>query len=175
MSFDEPSRGPDHVEKARRAVDTLHTAHDDAASPMDRGVDGAIAILGRPAALLCIILAIATWMGANLLAGKRALDPFPFPVLEFAISAAALVIALLILTSQRRADRLADAREKMTLELSLQSAHKVSKIIELLEELRRDSPNVPDRHDPEATDMSNRRAETEVLEQSLAIPDAENK
>ena len=100
------------------------------------------------------------------LAGDRALDRSPFPELELAISAVALAIALLILASQRRADRLADARERMTLELSLQSAQKVSKIIALLEELRRDSPNVPDRPDPEAMEMSSRRAETEVLEQN---------
>ena len=88
----------------------------------------------------------------------------PFPDLEFVISAAALAIAVLILASQGRADILADAREKMTLELSLQNAQKISKVIELLEELRRDSPNVRDRTDPEAEDMSHRRSETEILE-----------
>ena len=139
---------------------------------MDRMIDRTTAILGRPVALLCVAFTLAIWVIANLLAGASAIDPFPFPDLELAISAAALMIALLILVSQRRADRLADARERMTLELSLQSAQKASKIIELLEELRRDSPNVPDRQDPEATDMSNRRADTEVLELDAANPNA---
>ena len=57
---------------------------------------------------------IAAWVGVNLLAGDRAFDPFPFPDLELVISAAALMIAILILASQRRAiarasDRLFDA------------------------------------------------------------------
>jgi uncharacterized membrane protein len=157
-----------HVEKARRAIHMLHAAHDEAATPMDRLVDGATGILGRPAALIAAVLIIAAWIVANQLMGIRALDRFPFPDLELAISAVALAIALLILATQRRADKLADARERMTLELSLQSAQKVSKVIALLEELRRDSPNVPDRPDPEAKEMSSRRAETEVLEQTPA-------
>ena len=164
----EPGQEDGHVEKARRAIHMLHAAHDEAATPIDRLVDGATDILGRPAALIGAILIITAWMLANQLMGVRALDRFPFPDLELAISAVALAIALLILASQRRADRLADARERMTLELSLQSAQKVSKVIALLEELRRDSPNVPDRPDPEAKEMSSRRAETEVLEQTPA-------
>jgi len=163
---DEAGQEDSHIEKARRAIHSLHSAHDEAASPTDRLVDKATDSLGRPAALICIVLAIVGWMAANQLGGDRAFDRFPFPELELAISAVALAIALLILASQRRADRLADARERMTLELSLQSAQKVSKIIALLEELRRDSPNVPDRPDPEAMEMSSRRAETEVLEQN---------
>lgn len=174
MSVDEPVIEPGHIEKARQAVHTLHVAHDDAATPMDRVVDRATAIMGTPAAFFCVMSAIVLWTGANVLIGKRAIDPLPFQELEFVVSTAALAIALLILVTQRRADKLADAREKMTLELSLQSAQKVSKVIELLEELRRDSPNVPDRIDPEATDMAAHRAETEVLESSattIEVPD----
>jgi uncharacterized membrane protein len=131
---------------------------------MDRVIDQTTSALRRPTTLLCILSVSGAWAAANLSAGKRAFDPFPFPDLEFAISAAALVIAVLILASQGRADKLADARERMTLELSLQNAQKISKLIELLEELRRVSPNVPDRTDLEAEDMSARRSETEILE-----------
>jgi len=157
------SQEENHVEKARHAIHLLHTAHDEAASPLDRLVERMTGALGRPAALLFIIFVVAAWVAGNLWAGSRALDPFPFPDLELAISALALAIAVLILASQRRADKLADARERITLELSLQSAQKVSKVIELLEEFRRDSPNVPDRTDAEADDMSAPRSNTEIL------------
>jgi uncharacterized membrane protein len=60
----------------------------------------------------------------------------------------------LILTTQRRADRLASRREQMTLELSLLSERKTAKIVELLEELRRDSPGVKARIDDEAKAMA---------------------
>ncbi len=66
----------------------------------------------------------------------------------------ALYMTTLILTTQRRADQLASRREQMTLELSLLSERKTAKIVELLEELRRDSPDVKDRIDDEAKAMA---------------------
>jgi uncharacterized membrane protein len=42
----------------------------------------------------------------------------------------------------------------MTLESTLLTEQKTRKIIELIEELRRDSPEIVDRHDPEAEQMS---------------------
>lgn len=168
-------RQESHVDKAREAIHALHTAHDEAATPLDRFVDGMAASLGRPIALISFLTVVCVWMVWNLWNshhGGHAFDASPFPDLEFMISVAELFVVILILASQRRADRLADAREGMTLELSLQTAQKVSKVIELLEELRRDSPIIPDRVDPEATDMANRRADTEVLENAEADPSA---
>jgi uncharacterized membrane protein len=40
------------------------------------------------------------------------------------------------------------------LELSILSEHKIAKVIQLLEELRRDSPHVQDRDDPQAEQMA---------------------
>jgi uncharacterized membrane protein len=42
----------------------------------------------------------------------------------------------------------------MTLEATLLTEQKTRKIIELIEELRRDSPEIVDRHDPEAEQMA---------------------
>jgi uncharacterized membrane protein len=63
-------------------------------------------------------------------------------------------MAALILVTQRRADVLASVRSQMTLELTILTEQKVAKIIELVEELRRDSPAVHDRIDTEAHDMA---------------------
>ncbi|NIK86813.1 putative membrane protein [Rhizomicrobium palustre] len=152
-----------HVENARATIHTLHSTHKESATALERWVDRGTAILGRPLALIFLVAAVIVWIGANILAGPEAFDPLPFPELGLVISTAALAIAVLILASQQRADRLADAREKMTLELALQSAQMVSKIIALLEELRRDTPSVPNRIDSEAVDMADRRAETEIV------------
>ena len=66
----------------------------------------------------------------------------------------ALLMTILILVSQKSADRLAEVRGQMTLELTLLTEQKVAKIIELVEELRRDSPEVRDRIDTEAREMA---------------------
>jgi uncharacterized membrane protein len=87
------------------------------------------------------------------------------------LTTTALFIAVLILTSQRRADKLAYLREQMTLEAALMTEQKTRKIIELLEELRRDSPENCDRHDAEATQMAAKadpRVVLEVIEEEAA-------
>ena len=60
----------------------------------------------------------------------------------------------LILTTQRREDQLAGHREQLTLELAILSEQKSAKIIELLEEMRRDDPSLKNRVDHEAAAMS---------------------
>jgi uncharacterized membrane protein len=63
-------------------------------------------------------------------------------------------MTVLILTTQRREDKLAGLRDQLTLELSILSEQKSAKIIELLEELRRDDPNISDRADKHADALS---------------------
>ena len=64
-------------------------------------------------------------------------------------------MATLILTTQRREDRLADHRAQLILELSIANDQKIAKIIGLLEESRRDNPAITDRVDDQAAAMSN--------------------
>jgi uncharacterized membrane protein len=115
---------------------------------------------------LALIAVALSWMAINALirlAGGYPPDPPPFAWLELVLTCVALVIAVMILTSQRRADRFANLREQMTLEATLLTEQKTRKIIELLEELRRDSPEVPDRHDVEADQMASKADPHEVL------------
>jgi uncharacterized membrane protein len=66
----------------------------------------------------------------------------------------ALVISALILTTQRREDRLAGHRLQLLLELAIVSDRKVAKVIALIEEVRRDNPAILDRVDGIADTMS---------------------
>lgn len=86
--------------------------------------------------------------------GVPPVDPPPFAWLELAVSVAALFLVVLVLATQRREDQLAQLREQLTLQLAILSEQKTAKAIELLEELRRDSPHLSDREDREAGAMS---------------------
>lgn len=68
------------------------------------------------------------------------------------------------LTTRRREDELTAHREQLTLELAIPSEQKAAKIIELLEELRRDNPHIHDRHDAEAEALSKPADPQAVLE-----------
>ena len=65
-----------------------------------------------------------------------------------------MLMVALILTSQRREDQLADDRAQLILELSISNDQKIAKIIQLLEESRRDNPAITDRIDDQAAAMA---------------------
>lgn len=157
---------PAHVEEAVRAIALIHAKHHETMSKSQRRVERATAIVGRPIFLALVCGAIAFWIVLNAalpLLGWRQFDAPPFAWLELVLTLTALIMAALILITQRRADQLADIRGQMTLEMTLLTEQKVAKIIELVEELRRDSPEVRDRVDSEARDMATRADPHAVL------------
>jgi uncharacterized membrane protein len=160
---------PAHVEKSVRAVERLRTDHRRQATHLERSFERATALLGRPAFLGVVTLLVLLWIGGNLLLlrnGRPALDVPPFPWLEGALTLMAVYMAALILTTQRRADRLASHREQMTLQLAILSEQKAAKLIALVEELRRDSPEITDRIDSEAQAMAT-HANPEAVSQAI--------
>jgi uncharacterized membrane protein len=157
---------PPHIAETIQAIALLHEEHHRQSTLAERIVDRATMYVGRPAFLLALIMAAISWVLINtvlFLRGDPTLDSPPFAWMEILLTATALVIAVMILTSQRRADRFANLRERMTLEATLMTEQKTRKIIELLEELRRDSPGVRDRQDIEAEQMSTKADPHEVL------------
>jgi uncharacterized membrane protein len=60
----------------------------------------------------------------------------------------------IMLVAQKHEDELNAHGDTLTLELAILSEHKLAKVIELLEDLRRDSPQIPDRVDPQAQQMA---------------------
>jgi uncharacterized membrane protein len=70
------------------------------------------------------------------------------------VSVASFFIVMLILATQRNDDRLAFHREQLILELVVSIEQKTAKVIQLLEEFRRDNPSMRDRIDHEANEMT---------------------
>jgi uncharacterized membrane protein len=158
---------PPHVAETVRAIALLHAEHHRKSTFAERIVDRATASVGRPRFLLALLVGAILWVLLNIALLRNGFsppDPPPFGWMELVLTGAALLIAIMILTSQRRADRLANLREQMSLEATLLTEQKTRKIIELLEELRRDSPEIPDREDIEADQMASKKADPhEVL------------
>jgi uncharacterized membrane protein len=124
---------------------------------LQHAVDRVTALVGLPGFAAALTAAIVLWIAANLLAslfGLRPVDPPPFVWLQGALTTGALYVATLILTTQRREDKLSSQRAQLLLELAILNDKKFAKIIELLEESRRDNPALTDRIDDEARTMS---------------------
>jgi uncharacterized membrane protein len=127
------------------------------ASRHQRAIERLTRAVGRPRTLYLAACASALWVAFNAGAaavGIRQLDPPPFAWLSMVASVASLLTTLMILVTANRADALGDRRERLTLQIALLTDRKTAKIIALLEELRRDSPAVRDRPDPEAAALS---------------------
>jgi uncharacterized membrane protein len=123
--------------------------HTQETSLLQHGMDRLTALVGLPGFAAALTAAIVLWIAANLLAswfGLRSVDPpLPFFWLQGALTTAALYVATLILTTQRREEKLSSQRAQLLRELAVLNDKKSAKIIELLEESRRDNPAVTDR------------------------------
>ena len=144
---------PAHVGDTVQAVAQFHAAHEADAGPLQRLVERLTRRLGSPAFIALLTVLVGGWMGLNLALmafGRTPFDEPPFFWLQGAVALTALYMTVFILTTQRREDKLAGLRDQLTLELSILSEQKSAKIIGLLEELRRDDPNISNRPDEHA-------------------------
>ena len=157
----------DHIEQTIRAVAQLRADHHESATAMERAVDGTTALLSRPWVLVVMTVIVGAWISFNLLAsatGSRPFDPPPFAWLGGIVALLSLYIVLLVLAAQRREEQLAQRRELLILELAILGEQKTAKVIQLLEESRRDNPMLHDRVDPEAEAMAQPANQQSVLE-----------
>lgn len=112
--------------------------------------------VGRPAMMYAFAGGVIAWIGYNCLAPRmawRTLDPPPFAWLQGAITLFAAFTTTLVLVAQTRQRVVDDQRAHLELQINLLAEQKTTKIIALLEELRRDLPDVRDRDDPVADAM----------------------
>jgi uncharacterized membrane protein len=109
--------------------------------------------VGRPLYLGSIVLLVALWILANVIAHKAGFaefDPAPFFWLQGLVSLGALLTTTVLLIKQNRVAKLEERRAHLELQVNLLTEQKTTKLINLMEELRRDLPMVRNRHDPEA-------------------------
>ena len=109
---------------------------------------------------------VALWMLTNIVLrqfGIPEFDPAPYFWLQGVVGLGALLTATVVLSKQERFAKLAEQREHLDLKVTLLTEQKVAKLIDLLEELRRDLPNVKDRHDPDAVALQHSMNPSEVL------------
>jgi uncharacterized membrane protein len=152
-----PESGPGQIsQKNIGAVLDFYTREEQKITRSQRILERVSHMVGKPAYLGFILLCVLLWVLANLalrLVGKTPFDPPPFFWLQGLIALGALLTTTVVLAKQNRFSRLAEQRAHLDLKVTLLTEQKAAKLIHLLEELRRDLPNVIDRHDPMAAAM----------------------
>lgn len=108
--------------------------------------------MGRPIYLVALLIFVALWIVVNSRAvflGSRSIDPPPFSWLQGLLTLVALITTTIVLIAQNRQVKLDQQRAHLDLQVNMLTEQKVTKVIHLLEELRRDLPMVKDRYDPQ--------------------------
>jgi uncharacterized membrane protein len=135
------------------AVQDFYTREEQKISRSQRILERISNFVGQPVFIGFILVFVAVWMVANVVLrrlGMAEFDPPPFSWLQGIVGLGALLTATVVLTKQNRLAKLAEQRAHLDLKVTLLTEQKTAKLIDLLEELRRDLPNVSNRHDPEA-------------------------
>ncbi len=112
--------------------------------------------VGRPRFLYGTLIVVVLWVGIHevlALFGITFFDPPPFSWLQGLITLSALAVSIMVLITQNREAKQTEHRRHLDLQVNLLVEQKVTKVISLLEELRRDLPSVQNRVDPHAEAM----------------------
>ncbi len=159
------------------AVHDFYTREEHKRSASQRHAESIGSFVGRPAFLVVIVLFTSAWVGANLALPAFGMAPFdaaPFHMLQGIVALAALLTTTVVLIKQNRVAKLGEQRAHLDLKVTLLIEQKTAKLIDLLEELRRDLPNVKNRHDLGAAVMQQAMSPEGVLaalDETVTLPD----
>jgi len=143
----------DQISQNIDAVLEFYTREEQKIGRWQRFLERIGGFIGQPVFLGVILLFVALWMLANAVLrhlGMAEFDRPPFFWLQGIIGLGALLTATVVLAKQNRLAKLEEQLAHLDLKVTLLTEQKAAKLIDLLEELRRDLPNVRNRHDPEA-------------------------
>jgi uncharacterized membrane protein len=124
-------------------------------------------MVGQPVFFVIILTFVVAWSGVDLLCRRflwHEFDPAPFTLLQGIIGLCSLLTTIGVLSTQNRMSRLAEQRSNLDLKVMLLTEQKTAKLIDLLEELRRDLPNVKNRMDAHAESLQQSMNPSRVLE-----------
>ena len=133
---------PDQVSENIEAVLEFYAREEQRISVSQRTLERLSDLVGQPI-FLGFTLLFASWIFANVALprfGIAQFDPPPFHWLQGILALAGLLIATVVLTRQNRLGKLAEQRAHLDLKVTLLTEQKATKLIDLLEELRRDLP-----------------------------------
>ncbi|MEK7877042.1 MAG: DUF1003 domain-containing protein [Pseudomonadota bacterium] len=158
--------GLDPISQNIGTILDFYTREEQKISRSQRVLEDIGSFVGRPLYAGSILLFVALWIFANVYArefGWVEFDHAPFSWLQGIVSLGALLTATVVLIKQNRLAKLEELRAHLDLQVNLLTEQKTTKLIDLMEELRRDLPMVKDRHDPDAAALQQPTDPQQVL------------
>jgi len=144
----------DQTNQNLEAVLDFYNREEKKISTSQRLIEHISNLIGQPIFIGIALLFVAAWLFTSIYLHKLHIlefDPAPFHYLQGLVGLGALLISTIVLIKQNRLGKLEERRSHLDLKVMLLTEHKAAKLIQLIEELRRDLPNVKNRNDEEAT------------------------
>ncbi len=135
------------------AVLDFYASEDLKISDWQRRLEKISSFIGQPLFFGLILLFVLLWVLAITVLRSLQVpvfDPPPYHWLQGLLALAALLATVVVVSKQNRLGRLEEQRAHLDLKVNLLTEQKVAKLIDLIEELRRDLPDVRNRQDPAA-------------------------
>ncbi len=143
------------------------TEREDAAvSGMQLLIERISAFFGSPWYFAFCVVFIVGWAFANgwgMRAGWPHVDEPPFPWLQGIVSSNALLLTVAVLIRQNRMARLAEHRSHLDLQINLLTEQKVTKILQIVDELHRELTALRTHPDTQMEEMTKPADATALL------------
>ena len=145
------------------------------ASGMQRVIERISDFFGSPAYLIFAVTFIVLWVLVNtwgLHAGWIHVDEPPFFWLQGIVSSNALILTVAVLIRQNRMEQLAEHRAHLDLQINLLTEQKATKILQLVDALRRELPTLRGQSDAEVGELT-KPADAEAILKEIKRLDEE--
>jgi uncharacterized membrane protein len=169
---------PSSVSENIDTITEFYQRHEEHMSLPQRIIEKLSVILGSPGYVAASVVFMVGWIIANLVAlelGYEEVDEPPFFWLQGIIAVNAFIISTTVLIRQNRMQKLAQHHARLDLQVNLLTEEKTSKIIGMLEALRRDIPGINQAVDDEAREMIQPTDAKVVLEAIESEDDTQEK
>jgi uncharacterized membrane protein len=143
--FDAPGTGelPTSAQENLDVVASFHEREDAKVSGLQLVIERISDFFGSPAYFAFAVAFIVLWIGANVwgaAVGWEHVDEPPFFWLQGIVSGNALLLTIAVLIRQSRMSQLAEHRAHLDLQINLLTEQKVTKLLQMFDELRSEMP-----------------------------------
>jgi len=133
-----PKKASDRTAKSisqnEKSVKSIKAKANEKRSFMEIVIDRTTALFGSHTFLFANVLVFIGWILINtgLIPGVQPFDKFPFSLLTTAVSLEAIIVSILVLTSQNRASKVADLREEVQLQVNVLTEEEITRMMWML-------------------------------------------
>jgi uncharacterized membrane protein len=142
------------IDDRKRVIRSLRAKEDEKRSFSERIADKVSEIFGSMTFLALNVVFFAVWiaLNTNIIPGVEPFDPFPFGFLTMAVSLEAIILAILVLISQNRAEKIAELREEIDLQIDILTEEELTKLLHMVA-LLLEKHGIDNGHDEELKEM----------------------